>query len=319
MTATPFPRPDHFRPLRWFLFALAGVLGLAAVPAAHAQLEMSLTFTRHQYILYEPILATVTITNNSGHDIELADTGGKPWLNMEVTTVDDTLISPYDPDFHLRSVAIPAGQTIKRQLDLTPLFPIRDLGEHHVRADLYFAEMDHYFYSNYVTFDLTSGKTIWRETVGVPGAAGNLREVSLLTHQLNDRLLLYVRVRDANGDAVYVTHSIGRLVITGREPQIMLDNENTLHVLHEAVPGSYLYTVVSLNGDRLDQQVYERAGNSRPILAKSAGGSVDVRGGQVQASPAAVARGADGGALVRQPKLSDRPAGLPLPAKTPGE
>lgn len=236
----------------------------------------------------------------------LGDTPGKPWLNMEVSNLDGGMISPYDPDFQLRSITVPAGKTVKRQIDLTPLFPIRDIGEHRVRADLYFAESDHYFYSNYVTFDLTSGKTIWRQTVGVPGDNGDLREVSLLTHKLTDRLLLYVRVRAANGDMIYVTLPLGRLVITGREPEEMLDRNNSLHVLQEAVPGAYLYTVVNVDGERLTQKAYNRVGASRPTLVKNESGIVDVRGGQIQVASAAPVD--SGGTPARQPRLSDRPA-----------
>ena len=235
---------------------------------------------------------------------------------MEVTTLDGGIIPPYDPDLKLRSITVPAGKTVKNSVDLTPLFPIRDLGEHRVRADLYFAEADRYSYSNYVTFDLISGKTIWRQTVGVPGDRGDLREVSLLTHQLTDRLLLYVRVRSANGDTVYVTRPLGRLVITGREPEEMLDRDNTLHVLQEAIPGAFLYTVVNVDGERLTQQAYNRVGASRPTLVKSESGTVEVRGGQIQIAPAMTVDGPGGAAPIRQPKLSEHP---PLPQSAAGQ
>ena len=295
--------------IRWLVIVLVW-LGIHS--AARAQLQMDLSFNRHAYILYEPIVVTVTITNNAGRDVVLQDSPGKPWLNMEVTTIDGAMLSPYDPDMPMQAVPIPAGQTVKRQIDISPLFPIRDLGEHRVRADLYFGEADKYFYSNYVTFDLTSGKTIWKETVGVPGNPGDLREVSLLTHRLPDRMLLYVRVREAGGNTVFVTRALGRLVVAGREPEEMLDRDNTLHVLQEAIPGAYLYTMVSVEGERLGQKAYDRLGPNRPKLVKNADGSVDVRGGQIQAAPAV---GADG-SPIREPKLSDRPAGLPTPPQT---
>ena len=289
----------------------ACALWLCARSNAVAQLQMSLTFSRHAYIVYEPIVATVTITNYAGRDIVLEDTPNKPWLNMEVTTLDGQLLSPLDPDAPLRSVTVPSGQTVKRSLNLTPMYPIRDLGEHRVRADLYLPEADKYIYSNFVTFDLTSGKTIWRQEVGVPGDRGDLREVSLLTHRLLDRMLLYVRVRAVNGNTVYMTEPIGRLVATGRDPEVMLDRNNTVHVLQEAAPGAYLYTVINVDGERLNQQAYSRVGASRPMLVKSPSGSVEERGGQVQVAPAVAVKGEAGSAPVKEPKLSDRPKGLP--------
>lgn len=311
------PRSGRHGAARWWLIAAVCAAWIGGRHEAHAQLRVDLAFNRHAYILYEPIIATVEVTNFAGRDLVLDDSSGKPWLNLEVTNLDGSIIAPYDPDFKLRSITVPAGKTVKSQVDLTPLFPIRDLGEHRVRADVYFAEADRYAYSNYVTFDLTSGKTIWRQMVGVPGDKGDLREISLLTHQTTDRLLLYVRVRSAEGDTIYVTRQIGRLVVTGREPEELLDRNNSLHVLQEAVPGAYLYTVINVDGERLTQQAYNRVGASRPTLVRSESGIVEVRGGQVQVAPALVVDGPGGAAPVRQPRLSDRPP-LPQSAANPG-
>ena len=51
------------------------------------------------------------------------------------------------------------------------------------------AESDRFYTSNFSMFDLTDGKLLWRQTVGVPGS-GELRQLSLLTHRLPDKLLL---------------------------------------------------------------------------------------------------------------------------------
>ena len=285
------------------------VFFLLGVTVSQAQVQVELKLSRHSYILYEPLIATVTVTNNAGRDITLEDDQGKQWLNVEVNHAGGEMIPPYDPDYKLHPLTVPAGQALQRQIDLTPLFPIREQGTHRIRANIYFADSDRYFYSNFVTFDLTDGKLLWRQTVGVPGADDDVRQVSLLTHQLLDRLLLYVRVRDESGTNIYTTQSLGRLILTGHEPQELFDRGNVLHVMHEAIPGTYLYTRISIDGERLDQKVYVRAGPSRPMLVKNASGDVDVRGGQIQTAPAGGAgpAGRDGG-----PKLSDRPAGLPL-------
>ncbi len=313
--------PNHFSAMSRSLFhsfskivlpgALATLLLLLAVPA-RGQLQVELKLSRRSFIMYESLIATVTVTNNAGRDLELQDDQGTQWFNLEVTKMSGETLIPYNPDYKLRPLMLPAGQSLARKIDVTPLFPIRELGTHRLRANIYFADTGRYYASNFVSFEMTEGKLLWRQTVGVPGTTNEMRQVSLLTHQLTDRMLLYVRVRDEDGDAVYTTQSLGRLIITGREPQEFFDRGNTLHVLQEAVPGTYLYTAVNLNGERIDQKAYVRSGSSRPILVKSATGEVSVRGGQVQAAPAGGVRpaGTDGGA-----KLSDRPAGLPVPPR----
>ena len=55
------------------------------VGAANAQIQVQLKFNRLQYIAYEPLIATVTITNRAGRDIDLRDDGGQTWFGFEVT------------------------------------------------------------------------------------------------------------------------------------------------------------------------------------------------------------------------------------------
>jgi hypothetical protein len=295
------------------------VYGMATLAAllggwinAHAQVDVYLSVARRSYILYEPIPATITITNNAGRDITLEDSGGKPWLNMEITNLEGRMLSPYEINYKLQPLHLAAGQSLQRSIDLTPLFPIREMGTHRLRANVYLAEINRFFYSNYASFDLNDGKLLWEKTVGVPGSE-DLRQVSLLTHELPDKLLLYVRIRQLDGNSVYTTQALGRLMISGREPEELLDSHNNLHVLQEAKPGAFLYTCVALDGERLSQQAYTKSGSRPPMLAKLENGQVEVRGGEVQVAPA------KGVGSMPQPKLSDRPAGLPTPVRGGGD
>ena len=306
MTSPGFFTLARREPAALTICLLVAAACLLGITTARAQIEIDLALTRHAFILYEPILATVTITNNTGRDVTFQDNGSKRWFNMDVTRLDGTSLQPFDTDLKINALNVPSGRTVRRQLNLTPLFPIREVGTHRIRANIYFEEADKFFYSNYATFDLTDGKLLWRQSVGSPTDVGSTRQVSLLTHTLLDKMLLYVRVRDDNGDTVYTTQSLGRVITSGRAPQEFFDRDNVLHVLHEASPGTYFYTQVNLDGERLSQEAYLRVGPSRPTLVRSSSGSVEVRGGQRQAPPEAGVPGP-----TRAPKLSDRPSGLP--------
>lgn len=306
-STTPSTGPRRWLNRTAWLLAVFG--GWLAAPAAHAQIELNLQVGRRSYILYESIVATITITNNAGRDLTFEDSGTKQWFNMEVSTLDGQLLSPYDPNYHLHPMHIAAGQTLQRSIDLTPLFPIRQMGTNRLRANVYLADLDRFYYSNYASFDLTDGKVIWQKTVGVPGEEG-LRQVSLLTHELPDRLLLYARIRDEAGSTIYTTQSLGRLLLSGREPDAILDSHNNLHILQEARPGAFVYTCIGLDGARIDQKAYIKSGHNQPTLVKMADGGIGVRGGQVQVATAKAVPGS-----APQPKLSDRPAGMPAPVK----
>lgn len=302
-------------PLRFALRLAVVAAALLGAGAAHAQIEISLQLSRRVYIEYEPIIATVTINNFAGRDVTLEDVGGKPWFNLEVYAAGGTQISPYDSDYKLTPLHLAAGETVKRKLDISPLFPIREMGPHRLRANLYFAEADRYVGSAPVQFDLTDGKVIWRQDVGVPGSQ-EMRQLSLLTHRLPDKMLLYARVRDEANNVVYTTQQLGRLLVSGREPEAMLDRQNRLHILQNAAPKTYLYTIIGLDGERVDQKVYTEAANRRLVLSKTADGSINLRGGEIQIA-SAKGMGVDSGITVDTPKISDRPLGLGRPKAAP--
>ena len=65
---------------RRLLPAVVLTVFLAYTAALHAQVQVELKLSRPSYILYEPLIATVTVTNNAGRDITLLYYQCKKWL-----------------------------------------------------------------------------------------------------------------------------------------------------------------------------------------------------------------------------------------------
>ena len=280
------------------LLVCAGFL-LAAL-AAHAQIQVDLKFARLQYIAYEPVLATVTITNLAGRDIELRDDNEQHWYGFEITANEGRTLAPLTqaPEPPLQ---IAAGTSVTRKINLTPTFPVSDLGVYHVRANVYFADLNKFFYSRAKVFEVTTARPIWQRTVGVPGAAGGdgERTFSLMTNRFPDHTSLYVRVEDKSAGVVYATYSLGH-VIAFDDPHAEVDRDNRLHVLHCAAPRVWSYSVVGLDGRLLQHAAYAQTRTS-PHLRRSGDGSVAVTGGMIDTPVAPAAR------AKALPKLSDRP------------
>src|SRR6266550_9327626 len=59
-----------------------------------AQIQVDLKFKRLQYIAYEPVTATLGITNLAGRDVDLHDSDGQAWFGFEVTGAEGQLIAP---------------------------------------------------------------------------------------------------------------------------------------------------------------------------------------------------------------------------------
>ena len=280
------------------------LFSLALAGTAAAQIQVDLKFKRVPHIAYEPVIAMVQITNLAGRDIELRDEGGQSWFGFEVTAGEGRLLAPESPIAEA-PLSIQAGQSVTRKINLTPLFPIHDLGAYHVRANVFFPDLNKFFYSPTKVFQVGDARPIWQRTVGIPDgqpSAGGLRTYSLLSNRFPDHTKLYVRVEDKSTGAVYSTYPLGR-VIAYDEPQIELDRSNQLHVLHCAAPRTWAYSQINLNGQLAAHSKFMET-KTRPRLRRAADGAIAVSGGMLDVPVAPSAQRA-------APKLSARPATPP--------
>ena len=272
-----------------------------ALATAYAQIQVDLSFKRLQYIAHEPILATIKIANNSGRDIDLRDDNGQRWFGFEINAGEGRLLAPLKTETAEPALHVEAGKTVIRKINLTALYPVHDFGAYHVRANVYFTDLNKFFYSASKVVEVTDARPIWQKTVGVPHGmpgAGEARTYSLLSNRFVDHTALYVRVENRDTGAVFTTYSLGRVIASG-DPQAEVDRANQLHVLHCAAPRSWAYSHVGLNGELLAHSTFLET-KSRPRLRHAADGAIAVSGGMLNVPIAESKRSP-------APKLSDRP------------
>jgi hypothetical protein len=283
--------------------ALICIIFLAG--SVHAQIQVELRLKRLQYIAYEPVFATLAITNQAGRGVELHDDHGQHWFGFEVTGKERQPIAPTTARVEEPPLLIESGKTVVRKINLTPLFAVHDPGTYHVRANVYFADLNKFFYSEARAFQIINARPIWQTTVGVPEGnadAGSPRTYSLLSNRFADHTSLYVRVENKDTGLVYATYSLGR-IIAYEEPQKEIDRANQLHVLHCAAPRTWAYSHIGLNGQMLKQSTFLES-KTRPRLRHTSGGEIAVSGGVLDVPAAQAAR-------PTAPKLSTRPDDVP--------
>ncbi len=288
--------------VRWIIFF--GLL-FFVVASTQAQIQVELKLKRLQYVAYEPVIATLSITNLAGRNVMLRDADGQHWFGFEVTADEGRPIAPVRGEAPEPPLRIETGKTVTRKINIEPVYPVHDFGTYHVRANVYFADMNKFFYSSAKVFRVGDARPIWRKTVGLPdgvGGGGNVRTFSLLSNRFPDHTSLYVRVEDKDSGVVYSTFSLGR-IIASDDPQAEFDRGNQLHVLHCESPRSWAYSRIGLNGQLLKHDVFMET-KSRPHLYRTADGMIAVRGGMSESATAQSPRGA-------APKLSSRPGETP--------
>lgn len=289
--------------MKWTV--LSSAILFLAVSSAEAQIQVELKLKRLQFVAYEPVIATLTITNLAGRDVVLRNDAGQHWFGFEVSGKEGQPIAPATTIASEPPLNIEAGKTVSRKIDLTPLYPVHDSGIYHLRANIYFADLNKFFYSAAKVFEVTNARPIWQKTVGVPegvSATGTVRTYSLLTNRFTDHTSLYVRVENKDSGVVYSTYPLGRVIATDA-PQAEVDRANQLHILQCAAPRAWTYSHVGLNGELLKRETFLET-KSRPRLVHTTEGAIAVSGGMRDSSIAQTA-GEDA------PKLSTRPARLP--------
>jgi hypothetical protein len=288
--------------MKRFVLFLAVVAAL--VVGASAQVRVNIEIKRRTYIRYEPLLVTVSITNLSGRDLLLED-GESQWFGFTVLQGESqTLLPPRDPDYHLDPLEVKMGETLKRTVNLNQLYPISEYGVHRIRANVYVKSLNQYYSSQAASVDISEGRTVWKQSVGVPESLpnpGQNREVSLLAATGVQHQYLYCRVIDPATGNILCMQRLGHIV-DGTQFDAQFDTLNTLNVLQLVGPKTYTLTQIGVNGDIYGQWVYD-APKLKPVLRRDGTGNLAVVGAtrRVEAPKT--------GAPV--PKLSDRPAGLP--------
>lgn len=282
----------------------AAVVSLLAPPLA-AQVQVDISLDRNLFVLGEVIPVTVTVTNLTGSELDLADSGLNRWFGFEVETADGRPIPPRGGDYSNEPVQLGAGQKIARTVNLTPLFPVDEFGGYRVRASIFLSQGNRFSKSPPLNFDVTDGRQIWQKTVGVPegfSGAGGTRTVTLLIHRLPQSSQLYLRIEDAHAGVRKCVHKLGRL-LSFTTPDVQLDEKNRIHVLQNVAPKVFLYSQIGLEGEVLERKSFNEL-TTRPILQRTGEGGIRVAGGQ-EYDPKARPQEES------MPSLSDRPVALP--------
>jgi hypothetical protein len=288
----------NIRVLSCLFWILLGSVGFA-------QFQVSLSLDRRQYLVREPMIATVTVVNRSGSTVVLGGKGAKSWLSFSMFNSEGRSLSPLQATSE-ETISFGAGQTIQRKLRLSDTHEISEIGIYNLIVSAYHPESNEYYKSNRILFNVIDEKVFGRAlTFGIPLGypnAGETRQHALLVHPIDDRTYLYYRMIDERTKDVMGTFQLAPVTMV-REPQFTLDRDNNLHVMFLSTPTYTVHAIVSPDGRVTSKKVYTETPKTRPRLFLTADNTVVARGG-VPYVPATAA------AAERSRSISERPPGL---------
>src|SRR5207244_1935937 len=148
-------------------------------------------------------------------DVMLRDADGSQWFGFEIMKGGDTPVGPNARDYRNEPQVILAGGSVRRTVDLLKLYPLVEYDTYSIRAAIYFQDTAKFITSGPVKVDISEGRKLWTQTVGVPApkdGAGQYRVMSLLSFQQPKETTLYARIEDQATGTIFGTYPLGRLV-----------------------------------------------------------------------------------------------------------
>lgn len=301
------------RPRPLLLTPLLTLLLLCCAGVSHGQINATLKFAHETYLASEQVVATLTVTNLAGRDITLK--GGvteESWCLVRVNAMRGETPG-YRPNAPvIPPLFIPAGETVSRTIPIHDFFELQNTGQYRAKVSISFGASRTQFTTPAAFFNVDPGHKIWSTAVGVPEGepnAGAARLFSVLSLQRREGMFLYARLENQFEGTLYPPYFLGRM-LAAVPPQMQIDRDNNLYVLHAASDDTYILSQVDVATGRSGQAVYhsKTPRSGRPSLLRQPDGRLAISGG---------IRVEETGPGERTPperaKLSARPEGFKTP------
>lgn len=240
----------------------------------------NITLNKDNFLTYEGVEATITVTNRSGADIVMGGPNGLPWLSFDITDPSGR----NSPPLRSRSdeaMVFKNGATISRKMLLSNFYSFSEYGNYFIAASIYHPPSQQYYSSNRVRASFTDTTSFWEQSYGVPTGlpnAGQIRRYTLSTMRDFERTYLYVRILEEKTKLKLATFSLGTCIMV-TDPQITVDKDNMLHVLFMAVPHIYSHVVVDTQGKIYKRNYFKEVKENRPSMTMLPDNNIGVVGG----------------------------------------
>ncbi|MBK1831289.1 hypothetical protein JIN77_11160 [Verrucomicrobiaceae bacterium R5-34] len=255
---------------------LAILFGLFAFVQAHAQVAVVMKMNKTNYLLNEPVTATIHITNHSGRQLVLSGNSHLSWLSFQMTSRGRVV--PPARRISYRPTVIPVGQTVARTITLSTTYALGNMGNYTCTAAVRMpGSTTNGYTSNRVHFTVTGGRAVWVQRAGLPSQPGQIREYKLVNFSANQGHELYAQIFNQNNGRHIATQPLGK-VINFRRPKATLDGKSNMHALYQVKPNLFAHTIISPNGQVLSSSYHKRGASGDPRLMAFGNGEVQVAG-----------------------------------------
>jgi len=258
--------------MKTLLFTL--ILSACLLPGmqVHAQLRVTCELNYKKYLLFEPILAKVTIKNVSGRQMVVAENG----KDAARFSFDIRNTRNYQMDRRPEVIMIEKPIVLKNQestellIYLNSAYTINEIDAYRVRAMVRIGDYAHT--SDNAIFDTYEGSILSEFSTQEPPRRYTMRKIS----RPQKGIFLYLRVDGADGKMNYGVPILDTMVPVFK-PHMVMDGRGCIHTLHRKSPQQFVEVVIDANAREVDR-TYFRSGFGAVNFMRDEAGQIRVAG-----------------------------------------
>ncbi len=260
-----------------FTLMMMGLLLLLQSNQVNGQIVASVSVPKKQYLAYEDVNLSVTMTNRAGQPIEFSNKLGRKWIEFIVERGNgDTVFAVRDEVY--APLFLNTAETRTSSFRLNNGYDLTEPGNYMAFAVIRMPGQtaQEGTRTQKVHFTVITGIPSWKQRAGVPGAPGDTREYRLINVTNDTGTELYVQIEDVKRSKMLVTYSLGRN-LAFRDFTATLDSLNRMNVLFRTTPTIYNHTIVDAGGTTALRQYHKKVTSTvAPKLMTSENGLVTV-------------------------------------------
>lgn len=218
---------------------------------ALAQVEVSVSTPRRNFLLYEAIDLMISLKNTTSNEIVL-DNGiqnDTPWLSFVVFSADNRKVEQ-DNLFLPSSYVLAPNEDRRFVVNITPWYRMRATGPYQIQAAVRLSA-DQVFMTAPLKINVGSGNVMLEEKRTIEGIR---RVYSLISFSDRQQLQLYLRVEAPKKNIVYVTQLLGDYNPSLQIKGPFFDNQQQLHFLYPKSSQLFCYVLADKDGKIISKQ-----------------------------------------------------------------
>ena len=264
----------------------AALLAVLLLPGAlFAQIGMSLKLNRSNYMQFEPVLACVSLRNDTGRALVFGDDPRlQGFLLFEVTDNGGRQVARRaGKDISVNGLVLRPGEIKHMVIPISQYYNLDKNGSYRVHAYISHSMLPHEYKSNDVKIMIEPGVEVWKRNVGVPEVTKEAQDKMIRERTYSIRILMensakiyYLVIEDSRD--VYAVLRIGKQY--GIEQyKVDIDMLSRIHLLMPITSKVFQYLTFELDGTNTANKFLKTDRTIPSLLRDPESGRVFVAGG----------------------------------------